>query len=96
MGRGHGSIGIVADTYFYFAYGVKGPKGDTSSICVGDTLSQYLSRGWPEHLRRESDQVADLKSTLAEIGKMLSEHPDFQRGNSKIHYCAHKALGAAQ
>ena len=31
---------------------------------------------------------------LKEISEMLSQHPDFSTGNSKVHYCAHKALGA--
>lgn len=29
---------------------------------------------------------------LAEIASQLKDHPDVQRGNSKVHYCFHRAL----
>ena len=33
-------------------------------------------------------------AALSEIAQLLSDHPEFERGNSKVHYCAHRALAA--
>jgi hypothetical protein len=38
--------------------------------------------------------VAPAADALKEIFEMLQEHPDFKTGNSKVHFCAHKAQSA--
>lgn len=35
-----------------------------------------------------------MAQALNEISEMLSKHPEFERGNSVVHYCAHKAKSA--
>ena len=35
-----------------------------------------------------------MLKALEVIEEFLSEHPEFQRGNSKVHYCAHLARSA--
>lgn len=38
--------------------------------------------------------AAGQQAALAEIAQLLVDHPEFKRGNSKVHYCAHLALAA--
>lgn len=37
---------------------------------------------------------AALIDALEEVSQQLRDHPDVSRGNSKVHYCFHKAKGA--
>ena len=40
------------------------------------------------------DSVERMNNALSEISALLKDHPDFARGNSTVHYCAHKAISA--
>lgn len=35
-----------------------------------------------------------MTKALSEISALLKDHPDFAKGNSIVHYCAHKARSA--
>lgn len=39
-------------------------------------------------------KVESMALALQEISALLAKHPDFQRGDSTVHYCAHKAASA--
>jgi hypothetical protein len=62
---------------------------------------ETVSIGGGEFSQQELATVAAAMSAfepmlkaLAEIADMLEKHPEFERGNSTVHYCAHKAKSA--
>ena len=44
--------------------------------------------------RKVEPTTPDPQAVLQEIARLLEQHPDFLRGNSTVHYCAHKAKAA--
>lgn len=42
-----------------------------------------------------TDEIETLREVLREIGALLKTHPEADKGNSKVHYAMHRALGAA-
>ena len=38
--------------------------------------------------------LPDIKQALEQIAAQLATHPDIEKGNSRVHFCYHKAVAA--
>lgn len=61
-------------------------NGETVSIGGGEFNQQELVA-----VASAMSSFESMLKALTEISEMLEKHPDFERGNSTVHYCAHKA-----
>lgn len=64
---------------------------------AGGGLSIAFTERTDEQVRPDMTLVAaapELLAALIEIASQLTSHPDFERGNSKVHFAAYQALNA--
>lgn len=57
-------------------------------------IGKRESRQLREEHNRTVNSHADLLAALREVAAMLADHPDAQRGNSKVHYLMHATSAA--